>query len=321
MTAPGPKSSLRWLEARVQAEGEAAEAISELFNRLGTGGAVLEELVADGQADDAGRQYWIKAYLPVHTPEEEAEQRRRIAEGLWHLAQLRELGEPEFRLLADEDWAEAWKASYKPLSIGRRVVIKPSWCEWQAQPGQIVIELDPGQAFGTGLHPSTQLCLLGLEDYSRPAQTVLDLGTGSGILAIVAARLGAGRILAVDIDPLAVEVAEENVRLNGVWEQIVVAQGSLPPRDANDRAVAEAAGRLAPAGFDLMLVNILAEVIVEMLRRDLARWLAPGGVMITAGIIRERQALVESELAAAGLAIIERRQQGDWISLVAQKSA
>jgi ribosomal protein L11 methyltransferase len=318
MTRKTQSRDLRWLEVRVQSDGEAAEAISELFNGLGSGGAVQEAL-ADPGPDDTLRRYWVKMYLPVHSPAEEIEQRLRVEEKLWHLRQLRPIGEPEFRLMADEDWAETWKANYRPLQIGRRIVIKPSWCEWQATEGQLIIELDPGQAFGTGLHPSTQLCLLGLEDWAAAGQTVLDLGCGSGILAIAAARLGAGRILAVDIDPLAVEVAQDNVRLNHVSDRIEVLEGSLPPRPGLDVAVAGAAATLAPAGFDLMLVNILAEVIAELLGHDLARWLAPAGVMIFAGIIHERAAIVATALEAAGLRVIGRRVEGDWVSLVARR--
>ena len=185
-----------WLEARLQADGEAAESISDFFNRIGTGGAVLEELAEDGNTDDSRRSYWVKAYVPVGTEGEELEQRRRIEEGLWHLAQIYPFGDVEFRLLSFQDWSEAWKKSYKPLAVGRHIVIKPSWCAWEAGPEQVIVEIDPGQAFGTGLHPSTQLCLMELEKWAAPGQKVLDLGTGSGILAITAARLGVDRVLA-----------------------------------------------------------------------------------------------------------------------------
>jgi len=311
---------VRWLEVRVQADGEAAESVSEFFNRVGAGGAVLEELVVDGQVDDAERTYWVKAYLPVRAKEDEPDHRRRIEEGLWHLTQLRPIGEPKFRLLEFEDWAEAWKKSYKPLALGKHLVIKPSWCEWPASPEEIIIEIDPGQAFGTGLHPSTQLCLVELEQWASPGQKALDLGTGSGILAIAAAKLGVDYIVAIDIDATAVQVAEDNAHMNGVEGRIAIVQGTLPPRDAGDQPAVDLARRIAPAGFDLMLVNILAEIIAELLRAGLAEWLAPNGIIIAAGIIDQREELVVDAMQAAGLEIVERKQQGDWVALVAHKS-
>jgi ribosomal protein L11 methyltransferase len=321
MSEQADGGELRWLEARVEVDGELAEAVSEYFGRIGTGGAVLEQIVPE--RNDAGEtaRFWVKAYLPVRSPEDDASHRRRVAEGVWHLSQIRPLPEPEFKLLADEDWAESWKAHYHPLVIGTRIVIKPSWCEWDASAGQIVVELDPGMAFGTGLHPSTQLCLIGLEDHAAPGQRVLDLGAGSGILSIAAARLGVGQVLALDIDPLSIESTTRNAAANGTAETIRVALGSLPPRDARDDHVAAQARDMAPAGFDLMLVNILAEVIADLLGRGLADWLAAGGVMITAGIIAERQELVRHALAVAGLEVIDRREQGDWVSLIARKPA
>jgi len=315
------RKDLHWLEVRLRVDGELAEAVSEYFGRLGTGGAVLEEIVPGESADNVPSEYWVKVYMAVRSPEDEREHRRRVEEDLWHLSQIYPLKEPEFKLLADEDWAEVWKAKYHPFLVGKRTVIKPSWCEWEADEGQIVIELDPGMAFGTGLHPSTQLCLIGLEDHALAGQQALDLGTGSGILAIAAALSGMEQILALDTDPLAVESAISNVELNGVADRIQVAVGSLPPRDHADQDIVRRAEEIAPAGFGLMLVNILAEVIVDLLERGLSDWLAPDGVMIAAGIIRERQEMVHEALAAAGLEIVDRRTQGDWVALIARKSS
>jgi len=314
-------SDLRWLEARVQVDGELAEAVSEYFSRLGTGGAVLEQIVPDRHEVEDISLYWVKVYMPVRSPEDEESHRRRVSEGLWHLGQIRPLGEPEFTLLADEDWAESWKEHYRPLAIGNRIVIKPSWCEWETSEGQIVVELDPGMAFGTGLHPSTQLCLIGLEDYVAAGQRVLDLGAGSGILSIAAVLLGAEQVLAVDIDPLSVESSARNAAANGTADRIRVLPGSLPPRDDTDRPAVESAQAMAPAGFDLMLVNILAEVIVDLVERGLVDWLANSGIIITAGIIAERQEMVRQALTSAGLEVIDRRQRGDWVSLIARKPA
>jgi ribosomal protein L11 methyltransferase len=288
---------LSWLEVRVQVDGEAAEAVSEVFNRYGRGGAVLSTDFDDELSDAA--VVTVKTYLPLD--EEGRKARRCIEEALWHLGQIYPLPAPEFRELAEDDGANAWKKHYRVLRIGQRMVVKPPWQEHQPQPDEVVIELDPGMAFGTGLHPTTQMCLQALEEHLKPGDTVLDLGTGSGILAIAAAKLGAGSVLALDNDPLAVRAARTNVRANGVQDLVAVGHGSL------DETAEE---------FDLVLVNILARVIVELTNQGLADRVRPTGLMIAAGIIVEQEAEVTATLAERGLEIVERRQERDWVTLV-----
>jgi len=290
-----------WLEASVQVDGEAAEAVSEVFNRYGRGGAVLSTDFDDGSCDTA--VVTVKTYLPLD--EEGRKTRRRIEEALWHLSQIYPLPSPEFRELTEDDWANAWKKHYCKrsgvLQIGQRIVIKPSWQEHQPRPDEVVIELDPGMAFGTGLHPTTRMCLQALEEHLKPGDKVLDLGTGSGILAIAAAKLGAGSVLALDNDPLAVRAARANVQSNGVQDIVTVEPGSL------DKATEE---------FDLVLVNILARVIVELAGQGLVDRVRPAGLMIAAGIIEEQEAEVAAALGEHGLEIVERRQEKDWVALV-----
>jgi ribosomal protein L11 methyltransferase len=318
------------LEIAVAVDAEAAEAVSELFNRYNGGGyaedseageasgggAVIEATGFDDLDRPDPSQYKLVVKTYIKPGRRGAEIRRQIEEGLWHLSRIYPIPEPEFRLIREEDWAHAWKKFYKPLRVGRRVVLKPSWEEYSADPGDLVIELDPGMAFGTGLHPSTRLCLAALEDLVRPGDAVLDLGTGSGVLAIAAAKLGAAHILATDIDPVAVAVAKENLTANG-----------LPPGDAAAAPVqvrlgsvpAESAGR-----FDLIVANILAEVLAGLFdsRYDnppLAEPLAPGGHLILAGIIEERAGLVVEAATRHGLMLLDRRQESDWVALVARK--
>jgi len=294
---------LSWLEASVQVDGEAAEAVSEVFNRYGRGGAVLS---ADF-GDDVRRLspgdvavVTVKTYLPLD--EEGRKARRRIEQALWHLSQIYPIPAPEFRELAEDDWANAWKKHFCKqggvLRIGQRIVIKPSWQEHQRQPDEVVIELDPGMAFGTGLHPTTRMCLQALEEHLKPGAKVLDLGTGSGILAIAAAKLGAGSVLALDNDPLAVKAARANARANGVQNLVSVELGSL------DKATEE---------FELVLVNILARVIIELAAQGLVDRVRPTGLMIAAGIIDEQEAEVAAVLRERGLEIVERRQEKDWV--------
>lgn len=293
---------MSWLEVSVQVDGEAAEAVSEVFNRYGRGGAVLST-----DFDDDVRRLspgntavvTVKTYLPLD--EEGLKTRRHIEEALWHLSQIYPLPLPEFRELTEDDWANAWKKHYHVLRIGQRIVIKPSWQEHQRRPDEVVIELDPGMAFGTGLHPTTRMCLRALEEHLKPGDKVLDLGTGSGILAIAAAKLGAGSVLALDNDPLAVRAARANVQSNGVQDIVTVEPGSL------DKAAEE---------FELVLVNILARVIVELAAQGLVDRVRPAGLMIAAGIIEEQAAEVVVALGEHGMGIVERRQEKDWVTLV-----
>jgi ribosomal protein L11 methyltransferase len=195
--------------------------------------------------------------------------------------------------------------------VGRRTVIVPSWREYAPQPGEIIVSLDPGMAFGTGLHPTTRLCLVELEERLVPGMRVLDLGTGSGILAIAAARLGAGTVLALDTDRVAAEVALANVAANGVANVVQVGQGTLTHPDATLQP-------LLARPWDLVVANIIAQVLVD-LAGPLADAVAPGGLLVASGIINERAADVESSLLAQRLTLLDRRTEGDWVTLVATK--
>jgi len=287
----------------VRVDGEAAEAVCELFNRHGQGGAVVEQVVGEENDETpTALTVVVKAYLPA--TRQGRESRQRLEEGLWHLSQLYPIPSPQIRDLAQVDWATAWREQFTTLHVGQRVVIKPTWLSYSPSPDETIIELDPGMAFGTGLHPTTRQCLLALEEHLRPGMSVLDLGSGSGILAIAAAKLGAGAVLALDTDPTAVEVARANVRANGVQHQVTVAHGSLPT---------------AQGTFDLVLVNILAHVIIELIAQGLINRLKAGGIIVTAGIIAEQAADVETALREQGVAIVERKVERDWVSFIGRK--
>jgi ribosomal protein L11 methyltransferase len=199
-------------------DDEAVQVVTQLFDCWGRGGAVVERTV------DEPAGLAVKTYLSA----EDDGALRQIEIGLELLRQARGLPEPRVCFLAEADWAEAWKAGYGVLRIGRRLVVRPTWRDdYAPQPDDLLIELDPGMAFGSGLHPTTRLCLEALEDTVRPGQVVLDVGTGSGILSIAAARLGAARVLALDTDPLAVQIARENVALNRVEAVVQVEVGTV----------------------------------------------------------------------------------------------
>ncbi len=287
-----------WLEISVETTGEGAEAVAEVLSRFAPRGVALEA----GPEGFGTGQVIVRAYIPAD--DRMPQTRRQVEEALWHLGQILPMPLPSFRMIAEADWAEAWKRHLTVLHVGRRWVIRPSWLPYTPAEGEVVVELDPGMAFGTGTHPTTQMCLLALEDWMRPGARVLDLGTGSGILAIAAAKLGAKRVLALDTDPQAVSVARENVYRNGVADRVRVARGSL----------AQAVGR-----FDGVVVNILARTIVEMAEQGLARRLAPEGRLIVAGLLVGQEEEVRESFQRNGLTVIGRRQIEDWVALEAAR--
>ncbi len=290
---------MEWLEISVTSDNEGAEAVAEVLSRYAYRGVVIEA----GPAGWNAGPVVVRAYLPAD--DQLRANKRRIEEALCHLDRIRSVSVPSFRPVAEEDWVEAWKERLNVLRIGRHIVIRPSWRDYAPEPGDIVIQLDPGMAFGTGLHPTTQVCLVALEELMRPEAAVLDLGTGSGILAIAAAKLGAGRVLAVDRDPVAVKTARGNIMANGVQGVVSVLEGSLEEVSGN---------------YDLVVVNILAKVIVEMMQEGLATRLHPGGRLITAGIIADQASEVVAALERGGLTAIERQQREDWVRLVANRA-
>jgi ribosomal protein L11 methyltransferase len=294
---------LRWIEISIQADGEAAEAIADVFNRLGEGGAVVETLIHQDDSPYAGDPVVnVKTCLPANRAG--AARQRQIEEALWHLSQLYPIPAPQIRELKEEDWAEAWKKGYSVQHIGRRLVIAPSWEMYTPQGDEIVVRLDPGMAFGTGLHPTTRLCLMALETWVRVGDRVLDVGTGSGILAIAAAKLGAAQVIGIDLDPVAVQVARDNIRLNGVADRVVIEEGT--PDTVH----------LALHSLDRIVVNILADVIIALTPKLVTR-LRPAGALIASGIIEEYADAVVEAFETAGLEVVERRQQKDWVALVA----
>jgi ribosomal protein L11 methyltransferase len=293
-------------------DDEAVQAVTQLFDRWGRGGTVVEQLAGD----TAGAT--VKTYLLAG----DDGALRQLEIGLALLRQARGLPEPRLRLLAETDWAEAWKAGYGVLRIGRRLVVRPTWRDdYIPHPDDLLIELDPGMAFGSGLHPTTRLCLEALEDYVRPGQAVLDVGTGSGILSIAAARLGAARVLALDTDPLAVQIARENAALSRVEDVVQVEVGTIQISNLQSLIsnLQSPTSNLQPPTSNLVVANILAETIME-LAAALAAHLLPAGVLIASGIIAERADAVVSCLRENGLSLVERRDDGEWVALVARRS-
>lgn len=298
-----------WLEIAVCVDAETAEAVAEAMSRYVPNGVAIEQLARDiapgpDWSPDGPLEpdVCVRGYLPIDA-EVEAK-RQQIAEALWHLRQIVPMPEPAFREVQQVEWENAWKEHYHVLRVGSRFVIKPSWREYNPQPGDVVIELDPGMAFGTGLHPTTQMCLQVIEQHMPTGARVIDLGTGSGILAIAAAKLGAASALAVDIDPVAVEAARENAARNHVDGIVRIEAGSL------DTA------RTHAHPFDFALVNILSKIIIQLCDAGLSEIISPAGVVAFAGLIDTQEDEVRKALARAGFKIIDRAQDKDWVGLV-----
>jgi ribosomal protein L11 methyltransferase len=299
-----------WLEVSVTTDGEAAEAVAEVLRPFAyADGVVLEQLgdQTDLAPDALEPHVTVKIYIAEE--DDSPTVRRRIEENLYHMNRLYPISEPVFRQLADEDWAEAWKAHYHPFRIGNRIWIQPTWVEEIEMaepdlPDAVILRLDPGMAFGTGLHPTTQMCLQALELVVEPGQRVLDLGTGSGILGIAALKLGAAEVLAVDNDKLAVQTAVANAAANGVDDRFQGQLGTLADVAAKD--------------WDLVLVNILAQVIVDLLQNgDLLSYGGESARFIFSGIIDQQAAEVEQAIVAAGGTIEHTLVVRDWITYVA----
>lgn len=301
-----------WLELTVEADIEAVEAVSEILGRASGGGTTVEpafDLVDEGLGArvDPGRPAIVRGYVPARDASAAEAAAAATAEALGHLQAfgLRSIGELRTRVVHEEDWAEAWKAYFPVLRVGRRLVIRPTWRRHRRLPDDVVLALDPGMAFGTGLHPTTRLCLAALESIADDgrvrAARVLDVGCGSGILAIAAVKLGAADALGVDTDPIAIESTLANARRNRLARRVRARAGSLPSGEPP---------------FDVVLANLIAGVLVP-LAGALRDELRPGGTLLASGIFIDREAEVRSAFEAAGLAIQGRSDEGDWVALTA----
>lgn len=313
--SPDAAGAGAWLELTVQADIEAVEAVSEILGRVAPGGTSVEpgfELVDEGLGArvDPARPATVRAYVPARDP---ATAERAIAEAqaaLGHLQAfgLRPIGELTSRIVHEADWAEAWKAHFPVLRVGRRLVIRPTWRRHRRAADDVVLALDPGMAFGTGLHPTTRLCLGALEELADRGRLdgarVLDVGCGSGILAIAAVRLGAARAFGVDTDTIAIEATNANARRNGIARRVRAVEGTLP---SGERP------------FPVVLANLIASVLVALADHLVAE-LEPGGVLLASGIFADREQAVRDAFETAGLRVDRRWAEGEWVALEASRT-
>ncbi len=309
-----PSARGAWLELSVEADIEAVEAVSEILSRVAPGGTSVEpafELVDEGLGArvDPTRPSIVRAYLPARDPLAAERAAAEASEALGHLQAfgLRPIGALTTRIVHEADWAEAWKAHFPVLRIGRRIVIKPTWLDHVAAPDDVVLDLDPGMAFGTGLHPTTRLCLVALEWIAEQGRLegarVLDVGCGSGILSIAAAKLGARSVYSVDVDPIAIEATAANAERNGLSSVIRARVGSIPTESVP---------------FDVVAANLISSVLIE-LAPELAAEMRRDGTMVASGIFVDRERDVRAEFTKVRLDIGTTWDEGDWVALEAMR--
>jgi ribosomal protein L11 methyltransferase len=297
-------------------DGELAEAVAEVFSRFTPQGVVIESTTI--APDPKGEGYptgpvRVCAYLQVELEIEHKKQ--RLEEALWYLGRISPLPEPQFRPVEEVDWVSSWKQHYQPIPIGERLIILPDWVE-DLPPQRIPIRIDPGMAFGTGTHPSTQLCLQMAEDIIAIKEmpgtqfSIIDIGCGSGILSIGAIKLGAQHALAVDIDPQAIENAHRNAAANDVADRFELGVGSVSDILADRFSIRQAS---------IIFTNILANVIIQLFDDGLTELLVPGGWLILSGILEEQSQEIENTAQNHGLEISKRSQMGDWVALLAER--
>ena len=314
---------MKWTEVLIKVDPQAVEAVTDILYGLGAQGVAIDEPV-DVERLREDELYWDyidekllendteETKIMAYFSEEETNLPEKIAVIKEKIRNLTEFGlsigsgTVELSNVNQEDWESAWKQYFKPVHVTDRIVVKPEWEEYSPQEGEIVIEIDPGMAFGTGTHETTSMCINQIEKNLKSGDTVIDIGSGSGILSMAAVLLGAEKATGVDLDPVAVRVALENVELNNLQDKIEILHGNLTD------VIREKA--------DIVVANIMADIIL-MLLEDVREFIKDDGLFISSGIIQEKRAAVEARLLEKNFSIVEVETKGEWCAITAQKKS
>ena len=314
---------MKWTEVLIKVAPQAVEAVTDILYGLGAQGVAIDEPV-DVQKLREDELYWDyidekllendteETKIMAYFSEEETNLPEKIAVIREKIRNLTEFGlsigsgTVELSNVNQEDWESAWKQYFKPVHVTDRIVVKPEWEEYSPQEGEIVIEIDPGMAFGTGTHETTSMCINQIEKNLKEGDRVIDIGSGSGILSMAAVLLGAEKATGVDLDPVAVRVALENVELNNLQDKIDILHGNLTD------VIREKA--------DIVVANIMADIILILLE-DVREFIKDDGLFISSGIIQEKRAAVEARLLEKNFSIVEVETKGEWCAITAQKKS
>ncbi len=304
--------TVHWIEVKLQCNGELAEALAEVLGRFVSGGVVVESVTIFNQHtqenEPTGRMN-VFGYLPFN--DELEDMRDKLENAFGHLELITSIPEPQYRVILDQNWMEAWKQHYQPIQVGGNILIMPAWAPPDEEEKRITVRIDPAMAFGTGAHPTTQLCLRLLENQIIEGNDVIDVGCGSGILSIAALKMGASHALALDTDGQAVAATQENAAINNIPVSVLeISKGS----------VAEIlSGQFSVKHAPLVMVNILSKVIINLFGQGLVEVVQDGGIVLLSGILAHQVDDVLKAAHQAGFLLIEHLHDGDWVSLAMKK--
>jgi ribosomal protein L11 methyltransferase len=302
---------ISWLEVSISSDGELAEAISEVLARYVTQGVVIETGVKYDETEEFAQAYGpVKVYGYLEYDESVETKKRQIEEALWHLSMIQPIPKPRFKKIENHNWMESWREFYKSILIGRKLLILPAWLE-NPNPERLAIMIDPSMAFGTGTHPTTQICLALAEKAIQPNDNVIDVGCGSGILSIAAVKLGAKKVIAVDIDEESIKATKKNGQANKVLESIETGLGSVP-EILN--------GNFTEKNAPVVLVNILAPIIIRLFGEGLSDLVQEKGTLILSGILDHQAKDVKDAAELHGFRLIEEQFVNDWVGMIFSKN-
>ena len=301
-----------WVEVKIECDGELAEALAEVLGRFVSNGVVVESVTRynpDTKENEPVGGMIVSGYLGI---DDELEvKKHQLEEALWHLGQITPIPEPTYQLIKDQNWMEAWKQHYNPIAIGKNTLIMPAWMDPKPGEKRLVVRINPAMAFGTGTHPTTQLCLQMLERHFTGASNIIDVGCGSGILSFAAIKMGSGHVLAVDVDSQSVTATLENASLNDITlDHLEVGKGSVEDILAGQFSIREA---------PLVMVNILATIILRLFEQDLGSLVSEGGILLLSGILENQSADILKAAESAGFTLVDQIMDADWVSLAMRR--